>query len=64
MRKSIICILLLAVSLQAGAQSKSFKLGKWTEIHSAIVKELNRAYVDSLPVDRIERAGIDAMLSS
>ena len=64
MRKSIICILLLAVSLQAGAQSKSFKLGKWTEIHSAIVKELNRAYVDSLPVDRIERAGIDAMLSN
>ena len=55
---------MLAAAIQAGAQSKSFKLGKWTEIHSAIVKELNRAYVDSLPVDRIERAGIDAMLSN
>ena len=64
MRKTIICIVLLAAAIQAGAQSKSFKLGKWTEIHSAIVKELNRAYVDSLPVDRIERAGIDAMLSN
>ena len=26
----------------ASAQSKSFKLGQWTEIHSSIVKELNR----------------------
>ena len=46
----------------ATAQSKSFKLGQWTEIHNSIVKELNRSYVDSLPVDRIMRAGIDAML--
>lgn len=48
----------------ASAQSKSFKLGQWTEIHSSIVKELNRSYVDSLPVDRIMRAGVDAMLES
>jgi carboxyl-terminal processing protease len=50
-----------AVTTAAG-QSKSFKLGKWTEIHNGIVKELNRSYVDSLPVDRIMRAGVDAML--
>ena len=43
-------------------QSKSFKLGQWTEIHHGIIRELNRSYVDSLPVDRIMRAGIDAML--
>ena len=49
-------------SLTASAQSKSFKLGQWTEIHNSIVKELNRSYVDSLPVDRIMRAGVDAML--
>ncbi len=47
---------------QASAQSKSFKLGQWTEIHNSVIKELNRSYVDSLPLDRIMRAGIDAML--
>lgn len=46
----------------ASAQSKSFKLGQWTEIQNSIIKELNRSYVDSLPVDRIMRAGVDAML--
>ena len=46
------------------AQSQSFKLGQWTEIQNSILKELNRSYVDSLPVDRIERAGIDAMLGA
>lgn len=48
----------------ATAQSQNFKLGQWTEIQNAIIKELNRSYVDSLPVDRIERAGIDAMLDA
>lgn len=46
----------------ASAQSRSFKLGQWEEIHGSIVRELNRNYVDTLPVDRIMRAGIDAML--
>ena len=64
MKKTLISLLLVCATLAAGAQSKSFKLGKWSEIHSSILKELNRAYVDSLPVDRIERAGIDAMLSN
>ncbi len=44
------------------AQSKTFKLGQWSEIQSSIIKELNKSYVDSLPVDRIMKAGIDAML--
>ena len=46
----------------ASAQSKSFKLAQWTEIYNSIVRELNNSYVDSLPVDRIMRASIDAML--
>ena len=46
----------------ASAQSKTFKLGQWCEIQNSIVRELNRSYVDSLPVDRMMRAGIDAML--
>ena len=46
----------------ANAQSKSFKLGQWSEIHNALIMELNRSYVDTLPLDRIMRAGVDAML--
>ena len=49
---------------QLSAQSKSFKLGQWTEIQQSILKELNKSYVDSLPVDRIMRAGVDAMLEA
>ena len=66
--KKYIPILLMAAAMTffaaytADAQSKSFKLGKWTEIHNSIVKELNRSYVDTLPVDRIMRAAVDAML--
>ena len=65
--KKYIPILLMAAAMTffaaytADAQSKSFKLGKWTEIHNSIVKELNRSYVDTLPVDRIMRAAVDAM---
>ena len=54
--------MILAASFTATAQSKSFKLGQWTEIHNSIIKELNRSYVDTLQVDRIMRAGVDAML--
>ena len=58
----IAAILAMAIATGASAQSSAFKLGKWTEIHNALLKELNRSYVDSLPIDRIERVGIDAML--
>ncbi len=44
------------------AQSQSFRLGQWVEIHNSILKELNATYVDSLQIDRIMRTGIDAML--
>ena len=55
-------ILVAAFTFNAGAQTKNFKLGQWTEIHNSILMELNRSYVDSLPLDRIMRAGVDAML--
>ena len=58
---TILCALITA-SFSADAQSKAFKMGQWTEIQSAILKELNKSYVDSLPVDRIMRASVDAML--
>ena len=61
-------IIMVAVAMMACAamqgQTQKFKLGQWTEINGAILKELNRSYVDSLPLDRIERAGIDAMLDA
>ena len=60
---TILAFLLVLCAGSALAQTKSFELGKWTEIQNAILKELNRSYVDSLPIGRIERAGIDAMLS-
>ena len=47
----------------ASAQSSTFKLGQWIEIQNSIVKELNKSYVDSLPVDRMMTAGINAMLN-
>lgn len=59
---AIIAALLLVLSAAASAQTRSFKFGKWTELHYAILKELNRSYVDTLDIDRIERAGVDAML--
>ena len=51
MKRILTLIVLLGLSLAAGAQSPRFKLGKWTEIQTAILQELNRSYVDSLPVE-------------
>lgn len=55
---------LVMAAASASAQSQDFALGKWMEIQDAIRQELNRSYVDSLPVDRMERAGVDALLGS
>lgn len=61
-------LIIIAATLLASAnlvgQTKNFKLGQWTQIQNAIVKELNKNYVDSLPIDRIRRAGINAMLEA
>ena len=67
MKKNIITLFMaiamgLAASSAVSAQSQSFRLGQWSEIHNSILKELNRSYVDTLPIDRIMRAGVDAML--
>ena len=63
-RISLILAAMAAFCVCAGAQSKNFSLGKWVEVNNAILKELNRSYVDSLEVGRIERAAIDAMLEA
>lgn len=61
--RSLFTFALLCLALTLGAQSKNFSLGKWTEIHAALLRELSTSYVDSLPIDKIERAGVDQMLS-
>lgn len=63
MKKILTIMALSLLAVCAAAQSKSYNLARWIEIHSAVLKELNRSYVDSLPVDRMERAGLDAMLA-
>jgi len=63
-RISLVLVALAAFSFGAFAQSKNFSLGKWVEVNNAILKELNKSYVDSLEVGRIERAAIDAMLGA
>ena len=59
-----VLVAIVATTAASSAQSKSFSLGKWIELHNAILKELNRSYVDSLEVGRIEREGVDAMLEA
>lgn len=63
-RATVCAILIMAAGVSLQAQTRNFRLAKWTEINNAILKELNRSYVDSLPIDRIERVAVDAMLSN
>lgn len=64
MKKIIIAILALSACICASAQSKLFKLGQSVEVNTAILQELNRSYVDSLPVSKMTIAGINAMLET
>jgi len=64
MKRTLISIAALFATLAAFSQSKDFKMGQWVEVNNAILKELNRSYVDSLPLGRIERTGINAMLEN
>ncbi len=68
MKKFVIAAAVVAAVLFSGTgaegQSKSFRLGQWVEIQNSVLKELNRSYVDSLPLDRIMRTGINAMLEN
>ena len=64
MKRILVVVAALAVTVSAAAQSKNFTLGKWVEVHNAILKELNRSYVDSLEVGRIQREAVDAMLEA
>ena len=43
---AVTAFLATALAVASSAQSRSFKLGQWTEIYNSVVKELNRSYVD------------------
>jgi len=59
-----VCVaLFFAGTVSVNAQSRSFELGKLIEIHTSVLKELNRNYVDTLPYSRMGKAGIEAMLA-
>lgn len=66
MKRIHILLITAVLGLMAGqaavAQSRDFKLGQWTEIHNSIIKELSRSYVDTLPIDKMMRKGVDAVL--
>ena len=67
MKRNTIILSVAALLVFGGAafgQSKNFRMGQWVEINNAILKELSESYVDSLPLSRIERVGIDAMLNN
>lgn len=64
MRKALAILAAVVLPLAAGAQSKSFTMGRWIEVQNAILKELNRSYVDSLELGRIEREAVNAMLDA
>ncbi len=64
MKRTIIATALILAAVAAGAQTKSFSLARWMQTESALLQELNRSYVDSLPVERMQKAGIDAMLAT
>ena len=66
MRKYILAALaaLLLLPATVSAQNGRFRIGKWVEIHNAILKELNNSYVDTLPLNRMENAAAHAMLEA
>lgn len=65
MRKYILAALATALFvIPVSAQTDGFRTGKWVEIHNALLKELNRSYVDTLPLDRMENAAVRAMLET
>ena len=59
MKKYLLAAFAVFAFSPAFAQSAGFRLGKWTEIQNAIIKELNRSYVVlvGFPAYRQNRAG-------
>lgn len=61
--KRILTITIILIFSIPTLIAQESKMRQWSEIQNSIIKELNMSYVDSLPIDRLMRARIDAMLA-
>lgn len=66
--KKIFAIFALGICLVSSAgiqaQSRHFKMGQWMEIQNSVMRGITRYYVDSIPVDKMYKDGIDCMLEN
>lgn len=64
LRKVLLAFVLTCVSTASFADSRGYTLGKWMEIYNSVLTNVVRSYVDSLPVEKMFRDGIDSMLKN
>lgn len=64
MKKFLTAAVLFATFVQAGAQSKNFKLGQALEIQSTVLQEVADNYVDTVDFRRMIDKGINSMLGT
>ena len=64
MKKIILltCLLVSSISIFANSNDRHFELSKNIEIFNSLYKSLNLHYVDTIPLNRMVKAGIDGML--
>ena len=64
MKKIILltCLLFPSISIFANSNDKYFELSKNLEIFNSLYKSLNLHYVDTIPLNKMVKAGIDGML--
>lgn len=64
MKKIILftCLLASSIGLFANTNDRHFELSKNLEIFNSLYKSLNLHYVDTIPLSRMVKAGIDGML--
>ena len=64
MKKIILftCLLFSSFSIFANSKDKYFELSKNLEIFNSLYKSLNLHYVDTIPLNKMVKAGIDGML--
>lgn len=64
MKKIILftCLLVSSISIFANSKDRHFELSKNLEIFNSLYKSLNLHYVDTIPLNKMVKAGIDGML--
>ena len=64
MKKIILftCLFVSSISIFANSKDRHFELSKNLEIFNSLYKSLNLHYVDTIPLNKMVKAGIDGML--